>query len=130
MVLCDFNTIPQYMNSRQMAYAGGDLNLATQPVSWCDTSDIADLIVLRNAAKNVLYTVANSNAMNYDITGYAMPSWEVALIVIDCLVPVLLAVWGFLAVWKFVKGDSFLKRFGKKANDPTEQTKSDNLLTE
>ena len=62
------------MNSRQMAYAGGDLNLATQPVSWCDTSDIADLIVLSNAAKNVLYTVANSNAMNYDITGYAMPS--------------------------------------------------------
>lgn len=113
-----------------MAYAGGDLNLTTQPVSWCDTSDIADLIVLSNAAKNVLYTVANSNAMNYDITGYAMPSWEVALIVIDCLVPVLLAVWGFLAVWEFVEGDSFLKRFGKKANDPTEQTESDNMLTE
>lgn len=104
MVLCDFNTIPQYMNSRQMAYAGGDLNLATQPVSWCDTSDLADLIVLRNCAKNVLYTVANSNAMNYDIVGYAMPSWEVALIVVDCIVPVALAVWGYFAVSKFIKG--------------------------
>lgn len=31
MVICDFNTVPQYMNSRQMAYAGGDLNLATTP---------------------------------------------------------------------------------------------------
>ncbi len=33
MVICDFNTIPQYMNSRQMAYAGGDLNLAIMPES-------------------------------------------------------------------------------------------------
>lgn len=105
MVLCDFNTVPQYMDSRQMAYAGGgDLNLATQPVSWCDTSDIADLIVLRNAAKNVLYTVANSNAMNYDITGYAMPTWEVVLIVVDCLVAVGICVWGFFAVRGFIKG--------------------------
>lgn len=114
MVLCDFNTIPQYMDSRQMAYAGGDLNLATQPVSWCDTSDIADLIVLRNAAKNVLYTVANSNAMNYDITGYAMPAWEVALIVVDCVVAVGIAVWGYFAVRKFIKG--------KKQTETAEQT--------
>lgn len=122
MVLCDFNTIPQYMDSKQMAYAGGDLNLATQPVSWCDTSDIADLIVLRNAAKNVFYTVANSNAMNYDIVGYAMPSWEVALIVVDCLVPVALAIWGFFAIWKFVKGESFFKRFRKNQQESVEHT--------
>lgn len=73
MVICDFNTIPQYMNSRQMAYAGGDLNLATQPVSWCDSSDVSDVIVLRQSAKNVFYTVANSNAMNVEIVGYGMP---------------------------------------------------------
>lgn len=130
MVLCDFNTIPRYMNSRQMAYAGGDLNLATQPVSWCDTSDLADLIVLRKCAKNVLYTVANSNAMNYDITGYAMPSWEVALIVVDCLVSVLLAVWGYFAVSKFVKGEPFLKRFSKKQTEPEEQTELTNTQAE
>lgn len=58
MVICDFNTIPQYMDSRQMAYAGGDINLATQPRSWVDASSTADLIVLRQCAKNVLYTVA------------------------------------------------------------------------
>lgn len=104
MVICDFNTIPQYMNSRQMAYAGGDLNLATQPVSWCDTSDLADLIVLRNAAKNILYTVANSNAMNYDITGYAMPAWEVVLIVVDCVIAVSVCVWGFFAIKGFIMG--------------------------
>lgn len=100
MVICDFNTIPSYMNSKQMAYAGGDLNLATQPVTWCDTSDVADLIVLRNCAKNILYTVANSNAMNGDIVGYAMPIWEIALYAIDCIAAVGIAVWGIFVVVK------------------------------
>lgn len=86
MVICDFNTIPQYMNSRQMAYAGGDLNLATFPESWCDESDVADVIVLRNAVKNVLYTVANSNAMNGKIIGYQRPLWQILMFVVDGII--------------------------------------------
>lgn len=120
MVICDFNTVPSYMDSRQMAYAGGDINLATQPVSWCDPSDSADLIVLRKCAKNVLYTVANSNAMNYDIIGYSMPLWELALIIVDCVVAVGIAVWGFFAVRRFVKG--------RKAFSET-STEQNNALT-
>lgn len=68
--------------------------------------------------------------MNYDITGYAMPSWEVALIVVDCLVSVLLAVWGYFAVSKFVKGEPFLKRFSKKQTEPEEQTELTNTQAE
>ena len=100
MVLCDFNTVPDYMNSRQMAYAGGDLNLATTPVSWCDTSDVSDVIVLRQCAKNVMYTVVNSNAMNGQVIGYAPPIWNIALYCVDGLSAAGFALWGFLAFRK------------------------------
>lgn len=100
MVLCDFNTVPDYMNSRQMAYAGGDINLATTPVSWCDTSDVSDVIVLRQCAKNILYTVANSNAMNGQVIGYAMPLWSMGLFYVDGLAVAALAIWGVLAFRK------------------------------
>jgi beta-glucosidase len=99
-VICDFNTVPSYMNGKQMAYAGGDINLATMASSsWnVDTSDQADIIVLRNAIKNVLYTVVNSNAMNGEIIGYRMPLWTVGLIIIDVAAVVALGTWGTLAI--------------------------------
>ena len=98
VVLCDFNTIPAYMDSRQMAYAGGDLNLATLPVSWCDESSAADVYVLRQNFKNTLYAAVNSNAMNGDIVGYGIPMWVVGLCVIDGLVAAGLAAWGVLLI--------------------------------
>ena len=91
MVICDFNTSGQYMNQQQMAYAGGDLNLSATPGVWCDPSDTADAVVLASCAKNILYTVANSNAMNHIVIGYTMPRWQIALFVLDGL-----AVLGFL----------------------------------
>ena len=103
VVICDFNTIPAYMNSRQMAYAGGDLNLATQPVSWCDESSAADVTVLRDNIKNIFYAVVNSNAMNGEVIGYKMPIWQIFLIVIDCVIVVGVAVWGFFVVRKALK---------------------------
>ncbi len=102
-VICDFNTIPQYMNSRQMAYAGGDLNLATQPVSWCNESSAADMYILRQNVKNTCYTIVNSNAMNGEIIGYKMPIWQIVLIVVDCVIVAGIAVWGFFTVRKALK---------------------------
>ena len=92
------------MDSRQMAYAGGDLNLvAYNPQEWCDESSTADLIVLRQCAKNVLYTVVNSNAMNGDIIGYGMPIWFMSLIIVDCVVVAGIAVWGFFVIRNFLR---------------------------
>ncbi len=93
-VLCDFNTIPAYMNSRQMAYAGGDLNLATMPVSWCDESSAADVYILRQNIKNTLFAFVNSNALNGEVVGYQTPYWVIGLIVFDCVAVVALAAWG------------------------------------
>ena len=73
LVICDFNTIPQYMIPRMMFYAGGSLDLATQQSAmWtdCDTSDAGDAIVLMRAVKDVMYALVNSNAMNAEVIGY------------------------------------------------------------
>ncbi|MCH5161861.1 MAG: glycoside hydrolase family 3 C-terminal domain-containing protein [Clostridiales bacterium] len=104
MVITDFNTI-DYMNTRQMAYAGGDLNLIalTGTKLWADEGDTADMIVLTRNAKNILYTVANSNYMNGDVNGYTMPWWQILIIVLDCVIPVGMAVWGFFAIRKYIK---------------------------
>jgi beta-glucosidase len=104
-VICDFNTIPTYMNSRQMAYAGGDLNLTTSAtsVSWCDDTSAEDVYILRQNAKNVLYTVVNSNAMNTQVVGYKMPIWEICMIIADVVIGIALAVWGFFAIRKMLK---------------------------
>ncbi len=78
-VICDFNTIPQYMIPRQMFYAGGDLDLATLTSSmWtdADTSSNGDAIVLRNAVKNILYAYVNSDAMNAEVIGYEPQVWH------------------------------------------------------
>ncbi len=102
-VLCDFNTIPAYMNSRQMAYAGGDLNLATTPVSWCDEGSAADVYIIQQNFKNTAYAVVNSNAMVGEVIGQTMAPWVIFLIVLDVLVPVGLGVWGYFVVRKALK---------------------------
>ncbi len=88
MVITDFNLKP-YMNVDQMLRAGGDLNLSPDK-GPSSTSSATDISVLRNATHNILYTVANSNAMNGSgpgvIWGYALPWWTIWLIVADCVV--------------------------------------------
>ena len=106
-VISDF-TSGSYMNARQMAYAGGDLNLNNQSkYVWSDfnASDLNDVDVLRKCAKNVLYTVLNSNAMNGEIVGYKLPVWQVILIVVDCAIVAGFVVWGFFAIRKSLKNE-------------------------
>jgi beta-glucosidase len=100
-VICDFNTIPQYMNCRQMAYAGGDLDLATLSSSmWtdCDTSDTGDAIVLRRTTKNILYSFVNSNAMNSDVVGYRMANWRMFMYIADAALVIGIAAWGTVVI--------------------------------
>ena len=122
-VICDYNTIPKYMNSRQMSYAGGDLNLASPPVDWADEASSADVYVLRGLMKNILYTVVNSNAMNVEVIGYKMPIWQIVLIVVDCVVAAGCAVWGVFAVRGFIK--SRKPSVGDARDDETVQEPKD-----
>jgi beta-glucosidase len=101
MVITDFNTEP-FMDTKQMAYAGGDLNLATTPAPWEPTT-AADYIVLRNSVKNIIYTTARSNAMNgcgegaYYVTYFAW--WETTIFVVDIVIAVGITAWGVIAIY-------------------------------
>jgi len=107
MVICDFNT-GGHMDSRQMHYAGGDLNLQTQGINWSPRkSNATDITIVRDCSKNILYTVANSNAMNDEVVGYKMAGWQILLIVADIVVVLGLAAWGiFVILGAFKKAKS------------------------
>ena len=97
-VLCDFNT-PGYMSVKQMVYAGGDLNLATNK-SWkkVDEKNAGDVTVLRKAMKHVLYMIGNSCAMNGHGSSVKYKSvlapWRVLQITLDIVIPSLIIVSG------------------------------------
>ena len=91
--------------------AGTDLWLNSAAGSWVYEgyqNDATFMNLLRNACKNILYTVANSNAMNGMSANtkvvYKMPAWQKALIAVDVVAGVLLAT---LAGWTFV---SYMKK--------------------
>lgn len=91
MVITDFNTT-SYMNLEQMAYAGGDLNLGNDMTlpdvispRWCDADDAADVQILRNNVKNILFTVVNSNAMNASVDHYRPAWWKIAVYALDAV---------------------------------------------
>lgn len=112
MVITDFNLKPQYMPADQMIRAGGDLNLTHggadyQPTTATSARTATQISCMRSATKNILYTVANSNAMNGRGGGvvyeYLLPIWQIVLISVDVAIAVGLGVWGFFAVRKALK---------------------------
>ena len=104
MVITDYAN--SYMNADQMIRAGGDLELFQdqQPSARGNSTHFT---ALYKATKNILYTVANSNAMNGMGEGiiyrYAMPYWKIALIVLDVVIVGACAVWGVFAIKKSLK---------------------------
>lgn len=101
-VISDFSVNIPYMDTRQMAYAGGDVDLTNMGVDWVDKNSKTDLYVLKNCVKNYLYVIANSNAMNgIDANSkYTthMSRWKITVIGIDCGVAAALILWGAVAV--------------------------------
>lgn len=105
-VICDYNDGTPYMNHRQMAYAGGDLNLATRTQYYWNNADSKnpdDVAALRQTTKNTLYAVANSNSCSVEILGVKPPIWFICMFVVDGIAALALAVWGYFAVKKALK---------------------------
>lgn len=104
-VITDYAIGQSYMNVNQMIRAGGDLALTQDDSKVPSISNITptQAAAIRRAAKNVLYAVVNSNAMDVEITGYKLPVWQIALIVADCVVFAALAVWGYFAISSVLK---------------------------
>ena len=103
--ISDFNLYP-YMNPNQSISAGTDLTLTFQPSkSLADTSSAKAVSDIRTATHNILFTVANSNAMNGLAPGatvsYTPPTWVYIQIGASILVG-LLVVAGALMVTRRV----------------------------
>ena len=62
---------------------------------------------LRNATHDILYTVANSSAMNgYGAGikyGYDPAYWKIAVYSLNGVAFVALAIWGFFSIWNSIK---------------------------
>lgn len=103
--ISDFNLYP-YMNPNQSISAGTDLTLTFQPSkSLADTSSAKAVSDIREATHNILFTVANSNAVNGLAPGatvsYTPPTWVYIQIGASILVG-LLVVAGALMVTRRV----------------------------
>lgn len=124
MVVTDYNYATPYMNVDQMLRAGGDLNLsqANYPSS---TDSPTQVTVLRNATKNILYTVASSNAMNGLGDGviyrYDLPMWVRYMLIGDAVLVAVLAALGTLAVLHAVKKD---KKSSETASESGEKSET------
>lgn len=96
-VVTDYS-LPRYMNVNQQIRAGGDLVFNQGDKSPSDDYTATQVTAMRNAAHNILYAVANSNAMNAQILGYRLPIWKVLLIVVDVVVFAAMAIWGAVVI--------------------------------
>ncbi|MDE0573606.1 glycoside hydrolase family 3 C-terminal domain-containing protein [Demequina sp. B12] len=110
--ISDFNLYP-YMNPNEGISAGTDLTLTFQPSkSFGDTSSAKAVTDIREATHNILYTVANSNAMNGLAPGatvdYTPPTWVYLQIGITIVAGLGIAFWIFRIVVR-------VRRHGKAA---------------
>lgn len=121
LVICDFNTCSHMVNA-DMHYAGGDLNLelAGLRVWKPDAKNATDVTVLKQASKNILYVIANSNAMRGDFILH-MPTWRVFMIVVDVVLFVGLSAWGVAVIIRALKKKNFESEAETGGSDPIEE---------
>ena len=119
MVITDFNTDnTSYMNVDQMIRAGGDLDLAQDKepslVNKRGESRLTatQASLIREAAHNILYVLANSNVMNGIGDGVTLrmglSPWQRANVWIAVGIEVLLLAWGAFVIVRMLKKEKRL----------------------
>lgn len=100
--ICDFNT-NEFMVEKDMFYAGNDLNLQGAGNIWePNFNDPTDVQIMKNCSKNILYVVANTNAVRGQFIVH-MPTWQVLLHVGTGVIEAGLLVWGVFVFIKIFK---------------------------
>ena len=126
VVICDFHT-DDYMDNKQMIYAGGDLNLTgTKYWSSASSSEAGDVAMLRRSSHNILYALANSNAMNYKIVGYKLPIWKELLYIGEGVLGAGFLAWGFLVIFFTLRK----KEDGDKKEEKAEEAVAEQTNTQ
>ena len=96
MVLTDYFGVYGYMNSDQGIRNGNDfclVNYDTATNHLQDKSSATSVIAMRQACKNILYTVVNSRAYAPENLNTGLPTWQVAAIAINVVLAVAIIGW-------------------------------------
>ncbi|MDL2302400.1 glycoside hydrolase family 3 C-terminal domain-containing protein, partial [Lachnospiraceae bacterium OttesenSCG-928-D06] len=96
-VITDYS-LNTYTHVDEMIRAGGDLFLTQDVKTFSMADDKTQITLLRQATKNILYSVVNSNAMSIRTDGYLMPIWVIVMIIIDIVIFIGLMLFGVLTV--------------------------------
>ena len=106
MVLTDYFGGYGYQDADMLIRNGNDFCLTPQMIDFSTVTDqtsATSVLAMRQAAKNILYTTANSRAYASDSKG-GIPTWELIKNIIMGVLLALLALWEFLNIRKYLKG--------------------------
>lgn len=108
MVLTDYAAMQGYgyMNADQIIRNGGSAFLATFDIGTnyvTDETSGTAVSSMRQAAKDIMYTVVNSRAYEAGVYDVGMQPWQTAIIAVDVLAVAALAVFEILAIRKYQK---------------------------
>ena len=105
MVLTDYFGGYGYQDADILIRNGNDFCLTPQMTEFSEVTDktsATSQLAMRQAAKNILYTTANSRAYAAAADG-GMETWQMARLAISAVVVVLAVVWEFLLIKKYLK---------------------------
>lgn len=108
MVLTDYFAGIGFQDSDQEIRNGGDICLATYDTGsnyLHDKTSATSVIAMRQAAKNIMYTVVNSHAYSEEAISEvaAIPAWKIAITGADICIVILLVLYELLFVRRGVK---------------------------
>lgn len=105
-VLTDYFGVYGYMNSDQAIRNGTDCMLVaydTETNHVKDQESATGVQAMRQACKNILYTVVNSRAYDPENLETGLMGWQIAAIVIDVVFAAIIIVLEAVAIKKFLK---------------------------
>ncbi len=106
MVITDYFAGYGYQNSDQLIRNGNDLCLATYDTGSNhvqDTKSATSILAMRQACKNIMYTVVNSRAYDPENLQTGLLGWQIAATVIDVILGILFILLEVLTIRKFVE---------------------------
>ena len=105
-VLTDYFGVYGYMNSDQAIRNGTDCMLVaydTETNHVKDQESATGVQAMRQACKNILYTVVNSRAYDPENLETGLMGWQIAAIVIDVVFAAIIIILEAVAIKKFLK---------------------------
>ena len=106
MVLTDYFGGMGFQDSDQEIRNGGDACLATYDTGSNyvhDTKSATSVIAMRQAAKNIMYTVVNSRAYSADNIQSGIPTWKIIVTIADVVLAAILVLLEVCVIRRFKK---------------------------